>query len=320
MKRFGSLSFLTILPLEFYHHLQQLGLASAQPLLPNPFRLSLVTFWRSLIPTAPNGWTLESLTSFTISLFLSPISLYFCMRPIEYVFETVLPKYARVAIPRPDNPDQFSERGATDEDFPISSVGGPVSKEGRYSRTVIGEITQDVRIIFKAAHDYCSSVGSGLFRIPLFHLFKFKPQLSSQPFPHSHHSDSHCRRRPGTDDNPWPSESHVETTRSGAEREVDATSAPDQPSAATPSPRLSLSSTDSENPQADNAVQVTTRAGSTDTLHMNVEVNGTAAGAPVYTNSFSASPRPTFTETVVMEQVDGAVIPSCPSLACDCMC
>lgn len=79
------------------------------------------------------------------------------------------------------------------------------------------------------------------------------------------------------------------------------------PSTRTPSPPLSPSSDEEDilmrALDEHNTVQITTRTGSTDTLHMNVEVNGTAPGAPVFTSSFSASPRPAIVETVEVEKV-----------------
>ncbi|MCJ1405645.1 hypothetical protein MMC11_008874, partial [Xylographa trunciseda] len=73
-------------------------------------------------------------------------------------------------------------------------------------------------------------------------------------------------------------------------------------STATPSPQLTASTDEEEvmmrAMEEDNPVQITTSAGSTDTLHMNVEVNGASPGEPVFTSSFSASPRPTLVETV----------------------
>ncbi|MCJ1435956.1 hypothetical protein MMC27_005332 [Xylographa pallens] len=85
-------------------------------------------------------------------------------------------------------------------------------------------------------------------------------------------------------------------------------------STATPSPQLTASTDEEELMmralEQDNPVQITTSAGSTDTLHMNVEVNGASPGEPVFTSSFSASPRPTLVETVEIQHVEGNRIPS----------
>ncbi|MCJ1414708.1 hypothetical protein MMC32_001035 [Xylographa parallela] len=79
-------------------------------------------------------------------------------------------------------------------------------------------------------------------------------------------------------------------------------------STATPSPQLTASTDEEELMmralEQDNPVQITTSAGSTDTLHMNVEVNGASPGEPVFTSSFSASPRPTLVETVEVQHVE----------------
>jgi len=81
------------------------------------------------------------------------------------------------------------------------------------------------------------------------------------------------------------------------------------PSTQTPSPELSPTSDEEDillrALDEHTTVQITTRTGSTDTLHMNVEVNGTAPGAPVFTSSFSASPRPAIVEPVEVERVLG---------------
>ena len=80
-------------------------------------------------------------------------------------------------------------------------------------------------------------------------------------------------------------------------------------STATPSPQLTASTDEEELMmralEQDNPVQITTSTGSTDTLHMNVEVNGASPGEPVFTSSFSASPRPALIETVEVQQVEG---------------
>ena len=76
-----------------------------------------------------------------------------------------------------------------------------------------------------------------------------------------------------------------------------------------PSPSLSASNNSDQDHHLvfepidnNNNVQVITRAGSTDTLHMNVEINANSAGAPTYTSSFSASPRPTVVETTLVTE------------------
>ena len=85
-------------------------------------------------------------------------------------------------------------------------------------------------------------------------------------------------------------------------------------STATPSPQLTASTDEEEIMmralEQDNPVQITTSAGSTDTLHMNVEVNGASPGEPVFTSSFSASPRPTLVETVEVQHVEGSFYPA----------
>ncbi|MCJ1396024.1 hypothetical protein MMC18_008911 [Xylographa bjoerkii] len=90
-------------------------------------------------------------------------------------------------------------------------------------------------------------------------------------------------------------------------------------STATPSPQLTASTDEEEVMmralEEDNPVQITTSAGSTDTLHMNVEVNGTSPGEPVFTSSFSASPRPTLVETVEVQHVEGNLILSSDTTA-----
>ena len=90
-------------------------------------------------------------------------------------------------------------------------------------------------------------------------------------------------------------------------------------STATPSPQLTASTDEEELMmralEQDNPVQITTSAGSTDTLHMNVEVNGASPGEPVFTSSFSASPRPTLVETVEVQHVEGKRIPSSYTVA-----
>ena len=85
-------------------------------------------------------------------------------------------------------------------------------------------------------------------------------------------------------------------------------------STATPSPQLTASTDEEEVMmralEEDNPVQITTSAGSTDTLHMNVEVNGAAPGEPVFASSFSSSPGPALVETVEVQHVEGILIVS----------
>ena len=315
-KRLEWGTFSLIVPIRVYSTLQVLDLVSAWPILPNPLKMSSAYFTSILFPPLPIRWTPQSCLRHTASFALSPIAVFTLWHYASNVNGNLL-KYASAVLPRPDNPDMCSVKGTAPQSSFYDSVTGFESSnsaykiKSRHNATLISEIKMD----FLAVLDTVLELGANLtHRIKdTINLVQNKTESAKTVF-------SGTGQKGQTDTVadqllPAPSSSVEAPPRPdstpGVEthdlQSVDAV-APSV-STATPSPTSSVSG-EEENmtlvlEPSTNVVQITTRTGSTDTLHMNVEF-APIAGVPVYTSSFSASPRPAMVETVVVQEIDGS--------------
>ena len=297
---------LAILPIEVFAILQRLDLAPAWLLLPNPLKLSWSSLSPIIFPSTPTYWTLRSSFSFLVGIGLSPLSLMFAMNYLSTYLENRIRRYARMALPKPDCPDEYSKKGNEDDGSPAFS-----SLE---TGSLTAEIKKDVQAILDSVTNITAIIDFRRLNQVFFcvlNIFSDRsqacqdtpdPQLDDtnlrQPMlvgqaPHNEHTSTH----------------HINRGLYSTDPNI-STPATESPSTRTPSPQPSASSGFDEVMQRaldeNNLVQVTTRSASTDTLHMNVEVfNGPTPGAPVFTSTFSASPRPTVVETIELEQIDG---------------
>ena len=258
--------------------------------------------------------------TFLTSLVLSPLSLYWIHSQYREWSDRKAYSYLREVLPKPENPDTCSIKGAMEDDLDGDTIAGLGSMkdyneyEHREPSSLLGEIRKDLRAMLQTLR-----AATGFLTVPsedeqdkpideldspVVYIEHFEPNaqapLESEdpalppappsihlPEPHPHFSTLDLN-----DDNDPPTAAPSEPA------------APDQLA----SPSSSLASAEALIPDPEpgpTTVQVTTHAGSTDTLHMNVEIAGREPGAaPIYTSSFSASPRPTPVETTTQRHHD----------------
>ena len=255
------------------------------------------------------------------SLVLSPLSLYWILSHYRGWLDRKTYSYMREVLPKPENPDSCSIKGAMEDELDGETIPGLGSMKDyneyrdRERTTLLGEIRKDLRAMVRrlqAVRDFWrfgtedeqdASVNNQDPPIVLTESIEANPQASSEP------EAQVLQNLPPSVLQPEPrqrfSSSNINDPNLPAA--LSEPTAPDQPR----SPALSSSSNDAMIPELESStVQVTTHAGSNDTLHMNVEVAGAIPGAaPLYTSSFSASPRPAAVETVTQRSQDGKSTP-----------
>ena len=298
-----------IAPIEIFAILQRLNLVPAWPLLPNPLHYSFKSLSWLLLPPLPTQWNLRSSLGFAIGIGLSPVSLFLGLNTITIRYDSILTRYARIALPRPNSPDDSSMKGYRQEPSGVydsamtlprlkSSVVDELKRDLKYTvglfvelrdRLHFDRLVTEVRKAFQLPNDFLHGLRRSNQRV------ESRTEVRTQ-MPPSATSDATDRQN----------------FSSNAGFELGTIAIPESdPSTAAPSPHPSVSSEEEEDAfshglDEHNRVQLTTRVGSSDTLHMHVEVNGAAPGDPVFTSSFSASPRATVAETVIIEQVEGS--------------
>jgi hypothetical protein len=264
--------------LEIIVILQRLDLIAPSLRLPNPLQLSPKSLLRLFIPSTPTTWTFRSTLGFLFSILFSPVSLHISLSFLSIHLERLLARYTWSLLPRPGSPDTSSQRGL--------ALGISTGENSSFVRRMPPEsFTSEFRKDYQILVSKVKTLRSYIDFTPLKRLgtiFYPAPSLAPQQQP--------------TEAPPQPPSLLPQSANTIQTNPV---SIPSPSSTATPSPTLSTSSSfqaplnnsrpDSSEPPT---VQVTTRTGSTDTLHMSVEVLPTTSGAPIFTSSFSASPRP----------------------------
>ena len=231
---------------------------------------------------------------------------------VENSLDSLLHRYTRAALPRPENPDAFSIKAAKDQNLDETTVPGiglsSDSKENEFISSL--PLTKLFKKDFQAVCNKFAVAGIGLnhqIRSIVKNLIDFEHGIPVARLPgetgnHFHGSSGSTLNVPSTIEGP------TNLIELYIPSDGDAVQVLEESfSTATPSPQLSANEDEDaaiSEPEM-HTVQIRTRAGSTDTLHMNVEVNGAVPGAPTYTGSFSASPRPTLVESVFVHVVDG---------------
>lgn len=319
--RLDAASLVAISPLQLFSMLQQLDLLPAWPLVPSPLKLSVASLSPLLFPPIPQAWTLHSSLSYGIGICLSPLPVFLGFRYVANHLDTHLLRYTRLLLLRPDCPDDCSLKAYTEQP---NTVVGLTMDHIKHKTSFTDEITKDFLTLIDLITDLRVRLRKILPALPRPAVIgdpsdftiqdmigEDAPYLAQLAYPHN---DPY-----NTPSNPSPRSPEL-ITELPTNRETSTTPPPTSlpvtpsnhrafhsPSTAPSSPLLSAS-TDSEEYllrtlEAANPVQITTRTGSTDTLHMNVEVNGTDPGAPVFTSSFSASPRAALVETLEVRRV-----------------
>lgn len=289
--------------------------------------MSLIPFSASSpfqYPVLPAQFTLGSSMALVASFVLSPLPLYWILSQYREWIDRKAYSYLREVIPKPENPDSCSIKGAMEDKLDGETIPGLGSMkdynefENREPSTLLGEIKKDLRAVL---HRLRAVTGLWTVRpedeedrpiaelgspAVLIEYIEINPQASQESEAQARQTTSPSIHLP----EPRPPFSTIDLNDNGLPAALSDPAAPDQPA----SPSSSLASAEAMIPEpgiGSTTVQVTTHAGSTDTLHMNVEIAGRVPGsAPIYTSSFSASPRPTAIETIIHRHRDGKSSPT----------
>lgn len=277
--------------------------------------MSLIPFSASSpfhYPVLPAEFSVGSSTAFLTSLVLSPLPLYWVLSQYKEWYDRKVYSYMREVIPKPENPDGCSIKGAMEDELDGETIAGLGSMkdynefEHREPTTLLGEIRKDLCAMvqrLRAAAGFRTAPPEDEEDMPVdepdspvvyIEHAEINPQASLEPEGYASQSTPPSIQLP----EPHPGFSPLDLDDDDIPAPPPEPAAPaDQPT----SPSSSLASAEATIPEPSTgptAVQVTTHAGSTDTLHMNVEIAGRVPGAaPLYTSSFSASPRPAVVET-----------------------
>ena len=251
---------------------------------------------------------MRSYLAFAVSLSLSPVPLFFASDCVSNALNNKMTSYAVIAIPGPDRPDNFSTKAYEDHNDVFERSGSSAKNRASGNVSLMSEIKKDLKDLVNTLVDISTSCRTYFSNTIKRKKAPYEKSSSSTNFETSfieHLNDEEL----GTNHPLTPA--RLASLRPSTAVEVSDQINDSTPiiasssSTRTPSPS-SFESEDEEDPQtpspSNNAVQITTRTGSTDTLHMNVEFNASVPGAPVYTSSFSASPRSGAVETVVTEE------------------
>ncbi|MCJ1253134.1 hypothetical protein MMC24_000941 [Lignoscripta atroalba] len=300
--------------LKIFAMLQWLDLAPAWPLLPNPrFLIPFTSTSPIQIPLLPAQWTPRTFVAYVISLGSSPLLLCAAHRHIDNVLVSKLLEYAQIAFPRPENPDMCSIKAARDADLDDATVPGLGFSiehgvfKSRPRLTLFGVIKKDfqaaIRRLLATGEDMRQRV-NGMLTKPLADEGGTRVSLIRS----NEAEEETLQEQSITPLGLSPAaEGPTDTTEISFSADVNPSRVPvEGSSTATPSPQLSATEDEDivTSEPGNTFVQIRTRAGSTDTLHMNVEINGAIPGAPTYTSSFSASPRPTIIQSTMTQAVD----------------
>lgn len=244
--------------------------------------------------------------AFLLSLFCSPLSSYLILSQYRERSDRKAYSYMREALPKPENPDSCSIKGAMEDELDGETIAGLGSLkdyneyEHRERTTLFSEIRKDLRAMvqrLRALTGFSTTSPEDEEDRPIdepdspavyIEHVGANPQASLEPEREAPQTTPPSIHLP----EPHPHFSTIDLIDDELPIVPSPPAAQDQPI----SPTSSLASAEAMIPDpgtGSTAVQVTTHAGSTDTLHMNVEIAGRTPGAaPLYTSSFSASPRP----------------------------
>ena len=263
--------FYALYPIQLYAGLQRLNLLPLWPLLPNPFSKSLL---RHTLPRIPSIWNGKSLFYWGMAAATCPATIFLGMQLFSVSILSKFEIYAVSTMPRPDNPDEASFEIMQEEEFVATqervlnrlrrqiSLRAEIRKDiASLKRTLMGIDLQFRNIWRKYVLGKRPSVGF--------------PDVSSETSPEPIPEAQESTRRVHTPAN-------LVLTGSTAVRSN--------------SPLLTPISSEGEsdfNETNPSSVRIRARAGSTSTLHMDVEFTTTdRVGGLVHTSSFASSPHP----------------------------
>jgi hypothetical protein len=266
---------LALVPLNLFASLQELALLGAWPRLPYASYLRILP---ALTPLFPQKWTLRSSLAYGRALVLSPLVLLPLLTLSSEFLRPKLTQYCQTLLPRPDCPDQLSMKCA---ELAQDSV---VLSHSRRQGGFLDQLSKDYAAVREMITNMRLTMRSYGENVSAF--FRTLGPWRQQP-------DEEALE-PLTTTSPSPEIISSEELGQGPfdaffERSVQfsqpARSASSSPSVASPP----------GSPIPEPGVQIRTRTGSSNTLHMDVEVNtfNRAEEAQTVSGSFSTSQRPT---------------------------
>ncbi|KAI9795355.1 MAG: hypothetical protein M1833_007203 [Piccolia ochrophora] len=122
--------FTLLAPLYMFSTLQILSLLPAYPLFPRVRAMVPFSAASPLqAPQFPTSWTLQSALRFGLGLMRSPLAIVGITSYVAKSIENESFKYLRRALPKPENPDALSLRGAIEDDLDSGTIPGLASDE-----------------------------------------------------------------------------------------------------------------------------------------------------------------------------------------------
>ena len=273
--------------MRLYGSLQQLGLISAWPLLPNPFQQSY--FFALLPPRSLRSGNISTAAS-GLALLTSPFAMLLCLEYLKAILDEKLTGYTRAAIPRPDNPDAVSLRPKSSDG--VKTSASPVQEYPTMQGSLRDELRKDWSKIVESFY-VTRAVARQFVRSTLGHKrpavefpdeieeIELSPRQSSRGLDIDAYAGDRAQspdlgRFVGRQPTPSLRQAIGAVPQGQSMSSVSSVSSFDEPG----SPTIQGSN-----------VQIRTRTGSTSTLHMDVEINAPVAGGVPLTSSFSSSPR-----------------------------
>ncbi|KAI9871875.1 MAG: hypothetical protein M1830_002347 [Pleopsidium flavum] len=309
----GITGFILIAPFEIFSILQLLDLVPARPLLPLP--RSLIPFSRYSplqLPVLPNELTAKSFMTFASSIIRSPALMLWTCSFVNCRIEHKLFTYFRNILPKPEDPDVYSVKGALQDNLDQETIPGLKSVlKGQEAKNFLCKLAFDLRHMRNGLLGFL-----GLNREELgeeqapFNVLPNTSQEANEPQAESSgaQDESLC---PGADEHEAPmasSTSEVFTQLSDVmHRSAGATPLADvleidstydiTPQTADQDMVSSTTEDTPLDPAANhNGVRVSNRHRNTDTVTMEVEISGRPPnvqlrGRPVFTTNSGANPR-----------------------------
>jgi hypothetical protein len=263
--------------------------------------MSFTSLFTHLAPSFPTQRSARSITGYLISIATSPVVAWFMLSTFTALADGKALRYAQLALPKPGYPDHYSLQGSTDEDGSATEHAKFIKRYGQKS-SLLREVKRDTQAVIESLSNVATTIDYLVFKsaakimqfayshLPIIRQPKIQPRSQPQPQPPTLTIPSVLL---STSDTliQSPASDHTAPTSPAHNQSPPGAYLPATSTTAT-SPQLSLSSDlNLISPIETTNVQRNTRSGSTETLHMQVEVNSTARGAAIFSSSFSASPR-----------------------------
>ncbi|MCJ1451266.1 Mucin-2 [Mycoblastus sanguinarius] len=272
---------LLIFPLELFSTLQQLGLLPSWPFIPRV--RALVPFSASSplqLPILPPRLGFSFYGKCIGSLAFSPLTLWWITSWAKPLVCDKLYRYLRAALPKPDNPDNYSLYGAEAAEFGNENVPGlcNAALESKESSSIIEELAKDLQNIGRNFQIFYDSVAG---------MFSNKPK-DLDAIDNDQNIDS---RSTSSDPSTQTAETNPLSPTTNPPPTTDPSTTP-SPTLSTPEPEPDPSSSSPSRPSTPRPpIEITTSTATGGTLHMEVSIPApNRTSPPIYNTHFSNSP------------------------------